>query len=116
MTDRTLFPLGPALGNLSARQEIVFELLQAFPSGVRAIEAGNYLHRVKTNPCLYCSEERTCQYASRDANDILRSLSRPTEANPRGRGLAIHRKSGLWQSLAPVPVGERDLGELPENF
>jgi hypothetical protein len=86
------FDPGPALAGLSDRQTIVLQYLQANPQGARAIDAGNHLHRAKRNPCLYCSDGRTCAYASRDALDVLKSL--------RDRQLVRYRgRLGVWQAV-----------------
>jgi hypothetical protein len=105
------FDPGPALANLSDRQTIVLTYLQQNPDGVRAIDAGNHLHRVKRNPCLYCSDGRTCAYASRDALELLRSLRDRQVARYRGR-------LGVWQAVVGVDDGRTDprTSDWPDGF
>lgn len=98
MTDRTLFKLPPATGNLTPRQAQVLAMLQASDGGMRALDVGVTLHMA--DGCSYCSPQRACKYASTNATAILKAL--------RKKNLAIHRKTGLWQALvrAPEPPGE----------
>lgn len=111
MTARALFAPPLADGNLSQRQQIIYDLLQSEPKGVRAIDAGNHLHRTKTNPCLYCSDERTCQYAARDANQVLDSL-RGSPQDPKARRLVVRRReTGRWQLVNRPRVA--DDSEIP---
>lgn len=116
MTAPHLFPPGPATGNLTDNQQLVLDLLKANPQGMYASDIGRVLHLEGSYKCRTCNDKVICKWAMTNALSVLRTLSTPTEANPRGRGLAIHRKTGLWQSTAPVPVSERDTGELPEGF
>ena len=106
MNDRTLFPLPPATGNLTERQQTVLAMLQAEPAGMRALDIGIALHLA--DGCDYCRVNAACKYAHPNATAILKAL--------RKKQLAIHRKTGLWQSLVPVPASERDTGELPPGY
>lgn len=105
MNARPLFAPPLADGNLSQRQQIIYDLLQSSPNGVRAIDAGNHLHRTKTNPCLYCSDLVTCAFASRDANQVLDSL-RGSPNDPRARRLVVRRRDGRWELRRRVRVAD----------
>jgi hypothetical protein len=105
------FDPGPALANLSDRQTIVLTYLQQNPQGARAIDAGNHLHRVKANPCLYCSETRTCQFARPSVLGVLDSL--------RDRQLVRYRgRLGVWQAVVGVDDGRADprTSDWPDGF
>jgi hypothetical protein len=112
-TQPRLLDPGTADGNLSARQAIIYEYLQAHPRGMLTIDIGRHLHMNKTNPCLYCSDERICQYAARDANQVLDSL-RGSPQDPRARRLVVRRReTGRWQLVRPVRVA---LPDDPDPF
>ena len=101
-TQPRLLDPGTADGNLGSRQQIIYNLLKENPKGVRAIDAGNHLHRVKSNPCLYCSDKTTCADAARDANQVLDSL-RGSPGDPKARRLVVRKQdSGRWQLRRPV--------------
>jgi hypothetical protein len=104
MSARPLFPLPPADGNLTVRQQHALDLLTATPEGLRSIDLGREIHIAKG--CPYCSNERTCKYAHSAGEEVGRQLRR--------RDLAIKRKSGLWQLIRPVR--DPDPGELPVGF
>lgn len=94
---RPLFDPGPATGNLTAKQQIILAHLQAHPGGLRAIDIGRHLHLERG--CPVCLPDRTCQYASRDANVVLEQLG------TSGRRLVIRRRTGLWQLVHPPVTG-----------
>lgn len=100
MRDRTLFPLPPATGNLTPTQQRVLSMLQERPEGMRALDVGVALHT--EDGCRYCSPTSACKWAHTNATAILKAL--------RKKGLAIHRKSGLWQ---PLVRAASDPGEIP---
>lgn len=106
MTQPRLFAPGPATANLTGRQAAVLAMLQAEPAGMRALDIGIALHL--EDGCRYCRPNAACKYAHTNATSILRAL--------RKKNLAIHRKTGLWQSLAPVPASERDTGTFPDSY
>lgn len=103
---RHIFDPGPATANLTDRQQQVLALLQAEPAGIRTLDVGIAIHTA--DKCAYCSPSSACKYAHPNALSILRAL--------RKKNLAIQRKSGLWQSNAPVPTSQRDTGSFPEGF
>lgn len=105
MNDKTLFPLPPATGALTDRQATVLAMLQSEREGMRALDIGIALHQA--DGCRYCSPQSACKYAHTNATSILRAL--------RKKGLAIHRKTGLWQSL--VRASETaDTGTFPIDY
>ncbi len=110
MKDRTLFPLPPATAGLTDRQTIILELLQQHPDGLRAIDLGRHLHIERG--CPTCTPNRTCQYATRDANQVLATMGTST------RQLVIRRRSGLWEALVGVQDGRYDpaRAEWPAGF
>lgn len=115
-TQPRLLDPGIADGNLSQRQAIIYEYLQANPSGAFTIDIGRHLHRTKPNPCLYCSVDRTCQYASRDANQVLDSL-RGSPNDPRARRLVVRRRDGRWELRARVrEVAPPDVDPFPPGY
>lgn len=101
-----LFKPPIADGNLTSKQARIMELLQAATSGMRAIDIGRVLH-LDSN-CPVCTWTRTCQYAARDANQVLDSMG------TRTRGLVIRRQSGLWE-LTPA-ARPHDTGTFPSDF
>jgi len=107
VNDKTLFPL--PLQELSDKQQIVMDLLQANPTGLRSGELGALLHQAESVPCS-CSPVSQCKWAHSDGERIGKQLRALEPAQ------AIKRKSGHWQSTVPVPASERDTGTLPEGF
>lgn len=109
---RRIFDPGPGTANLTAKEQIVFDYVQA--SGKRAFDIGRHLHMTQPNPCWFCAEDRTCQYAARDGNAILASL-RGHSDDPDARRLVTRRADGKWYSL--VRASETaDTGTFPPNY
>lgn len=108
MTDKTLFPLGPATGNLTARQQTVLDILHAHPDGARAIDVGAQLHVALGRSC-GCTSTVTCRYAMGEAGELLRGLRR--------RDLAIQRRSGRWELMHPPVTGtDPSTTPFPDGF
>jgi len=105
MKDRTLFPLPAATGHLTDRQTTILEHLQQHPAGLRVIDIGRHLHI--TRGCPSCTDTRTCQFASRDATQVLGTMG------TRTRQLVIRRRTGLWEALVGVQDGRYDPGTAP---
>lgn len=104
MKPRTLFPLPPATGALTIKQEDALEYIASQPTGARSIDLGRHLHILRG--CPYCNPDRSCKYAHTTGEEVGRQL--------RKRELAIKRKTGLWELLPAARP--RDSGELPEGF
>jgi hypothetical protein len=115
MTDQLrAFTPGPADGNLSDDQHHILTILHANPEGMRTLDIGRALHLEGRYQCRTCNQQRTCDFASPHALRVLGQLGTPTTVNPRGRGLVVRRKTGLWQLVQPlVRSGGRDSGEIP---
>ena len=110
MTDKTLFPLEPALGNMSDRETAAYDLLQARPSGVTSTELGVHIHTTLGTPCA-CSPTSICAWAMTAGEQVGAQLRR--------RRVAFKRKHTHWTltvaARALVPAG-RDTGTFPDNY
>ena len=108
MTEKTLFPLPPADGNLTGRQSIVLDYLKNNPAGATATEIGVNLHLEADQRCP-CSHDRACKWAMADALNVLRALrKRGLVTQPKGRPWQLKdartaRPAGYDPSTAPIP-------------
>lgn len=105
-TQKHLFSPGAALGNMSANEQFVFDLLQQHPSGLSAFDIGRAFHIDGPYNCRTCNDARTCEWARPNAQRILEQL--------RARDAAIYRRSlHRWQ---PLVRAAEPAGELPIDF
>jgi hypothetical protein len=103
----TLFKPGPADGGLTDRQQLVLDMLEQNPHGLRPFDIGVALHQALSNPCS-CAPGHACKWAPTDALGVLRSL--------RKRELAIGRKSGLWQLMDATVATGRPSDSRPTGY
>lgn len=105
---RHLFTPGPADGKLTDRQQHALDHLTANPAGVRSSDLGAYLHQALGIRCS-CSETVRCRWSMSEGERVGKQL--------RQRGLAIKRKSGLWQLTRPPVTGyDPKTADWPEGF
>jgi hypothetical protein len=103
-----LFPLPPATGNLSSREQLILDLLTANPEGLRSSDLGAHIHQATDSPCP-CSDTVRCKWSRAEGERIGRMLRR--------RDLAIKRKTGRWQLTRPPVQGyDPSTAPLPDGF
>lgn len=82
--------------------------------GATALDVGVYLHLSREPRCKWCvlAGDTGCQYAESTGRQTLKALSK--------KGLAIRRRTGLWQQRDATKKASKDhgglQGDLPVEF
>lgn len=105
MTQPPLFPTVPVL---TTRQQTALAYISG--EGATAQDVGRHWHQ--QIGCIYCHDNHDCIHVLSAGNSVLREL--------RAKGLAIRRRSGLWQQTgtnrAPAPGIDPATTAWPEGY
>jgi hypothetical protein len=102
---RQAFDPGPALGNLTDREQTAIQLLQARPHGVTSTELGVHIHTTLGVPCA-CSPASICRWAMTDGETVGKQLRR--------RKVAFKQAHTHW--TLRVAARQHDTGAFPEAY
>lgn len=104
-----LFDLPP---RLTGNQALAYAYISG--DGATALDVGVHLHMSRQPRCRWCvlAGPSGCEYAAQTGRQTLTALSK--------KGLAIRRRTGLWQQRGATKKASKDhrglQGDLPADF